>query len=337
MLGLLAVLGAPLVPAPEPVPTPASIELRWNAPPGCSSAEAIASRIEALLSGPPGGAGEATVVADVVRGPGGVHMTLSTTFGEATDVREVNSASCEALAEATAVLLAISLEPGLEPARAEPAIAKPTLEPESAPASEPEPVPAAPRSTSPESDADAARGEPQIADRPRVRAHGFVAGGVEWGAVADSSAAVTMGLGLRGGRRPWTVEVGGGYVVPRRHPEGLHQVGAALVRGCWTPRVGAWQGLLCGGGEFGLLRVDSRGLNPPQTVQGPSLGPSASLGALWQHGRLGLFVRTEAVVLLSRSRTTTAEPDPQERTAQRPVSLRLLLGARFDFTAPDGR
>lgn len=341
MLVSVAVWGSLLgVPALPEEPYPATLDLQWNAPPGCSSADAIEARIEALLSGPPRGDGEAKVVADVRRVSGGVHMTLTTTFAGAADVREVESGSCEALADATAVLLAVSLEPGLEAeveADAEP-------QPEPAPSLEPGPVilpeppqlPATPSSEPPEPAVEVSVPPTDDPDPvPLVAVHGFVSGGGERGAVQDWTGVVQAGLGVRGRARPWAAEVGGTYVAPRRHDGGLYQVGAANLRACWTPARGPWSMLACGGGEVGLLRVDTRGLVPTRTVNGPSHGVAASLGGLWQRGRLAAFVRSEGVVLLSRSRTTTGGADPEERAAQRAVSVRLMVGLRFDFTPVD--
>jgi hypothetical protein len=329
------------VPAPPEEPYPATLDLQWNAPPGCSSAASIESRIAALLSGPPRGDGEAKVIADVEATSRGVHMTLTTTFAGATDVREVDSASCEALADATAVLLAVSLEPGLDAgAETQPEPGTPQPEPgpprTAAPATLPGPpqLPAIPSSSSPATHpvtVDSAR-PPEAGAPRRVAAHGYIGGGAEWGAVQDWTGVVQAGLGVRGRARPWAAEIGGTYVVPRRHDGGLYQVGAVGLRGCWTPRRGPWALLACGGGEFGLLRVDTRGLVPTRSVTGPSHGVTASLGALWQRRRLAAFVRSEGVTLLSRSRTTTGGADPEERAAQRAVSVRLMLGVRFDFT-----
>lgn len=344
MLVSVALWGSLLgVPAPPEEPFPATLDLQWNAPPGCSSADAIEARIEALLSGPPRGDGEAQVVANVVRTRRGVHMTLTTTFEGAADVREVESASCDALADATAVLLAVSLEPSLElePKPVEP---EPEPEPESAPIppplapeapEPPEPPPRMPLSVPVESTtvASAPNPEPESERPPAV--HGYVVGGAERGAVQGWAGAVQAGLGVRGRARPWAVEAGGTYVTPRREDGGLYQVGAGHVRACWTPGRGPWALLACGGGELGLLRVDTRALVPARTRTGPSHGLAASVAGLWQRRRVGLFARVEGVGLLARSRTTTAGDPPQERSAQRPVSLRLMLGVRVDFTPPD--
>lgn len=343
VLGLA--LGSPIVAAPAlpgdevPPVTPASVELTWNAPPDCGSAQEVQSRIAELLTAPPSGNGEAKVVADVERDADGVRMTLAMTFAGATDVREVTSSTCDALTEATALLLAVSLEPGLEP---EPGpVSEPEADPVTTEAAPPVevllPPPVLPDvagtaqdlavNTAPEP----GRTSPGL--RPRaLRLYGLAAAGVEWGAVQDVTGALRLGLGIGG--RAWAAEVLGTYLLPRRQPEGLFQVGLAGVRGCWTPGAEVWRALLCAGGDFGGLRVDSRGVEPRRTQLGPHLGPVASVGVLRHRGRVGFVLRAEAMVRAVGSQTV--DESEEVLTEQRVVSLRLSLGLQFDLVPPRG-
>lgn len=337
-LGLNVVV--PALPLEDvPPATPAVIDLTWNAPPDCGSAEDVHARISELLTERPNGEGVATVVADIEVESGGVRMTLSTTFGGATDVRDVSSASCVALAEATALLLAVSLEPGLEPDPGR--IPKPDAENEDPEAREPQPVPpqgalpppVLPRvaETTPEVMVTDRPDAGRPPSRPRnVWLHGLAAAGAERGAVQDLTGSVRLGLGVGG--QVWAAEVMGTYLLPRRHPEGLFQVGLAGARGCWTPGSELWRALLCGGAEFGGLRVDSRGLEPSRTRLGPYLGPAASIGALRRRDRVGFVLRAEAMVRAFGSQTV--DETQAVLTEQRVVSLRLSLGVQFDLLGP---
>ena len=315
---------------PEPPAPPASIDLQWNAPPGCSSAEAVQARVAALLSGPPRGQGEAVVVASVVREGEAVSMTLTTTFAGATDVREVTSTSCEALADATAVLLAVSLEPSLD-VQPEP---EPEPEPEPVPVppvvSDAAPAPALPRIAEPaaasESAPEPVESPPPAAGPWPVALHGGLETGLEGGALVDPAAAVRAAFGV--GQDRWQVEVLGTYLVPRARPEALVQAGTVGLRGCWTPGRAPWTALLCGGGDIGGFRAESRGLDPPVSRLGPYAGPAASIGAAWSGARVGFTLRAEAVARLWGSETTRAGV---ALSTQRFISARLLAGVRVHF------
>jgi len=107
-----------VVPAtPEPHPrndaTPSDYELEWSAPNECPSADAIRARITALLSGPPQGNGTASITAEVQPVDGGYRLSLVTRFQAAIDERSVVASTCADVAESTALVVAVALEPGL--------------------------------------------------------------------------------------------------------------------------------------------------------------------------------------------------------------------------------
>lgn len=83
-------------------------ELRWQAPPGqCPSAETVQGQIDAA-----GGLGELQVDAVITADPsGGWRLALSIVLEDASDVRTLRDADCDALAEAAVLLVATRLDP----------------------------------------------------------------------------------------------------------------------------------------------------------------------------------------------------------------------------------
>ncbi len=322
---LLGLLG-PAV--PEPPKTPAGFTLRWQAPQGCSSAEAIEARVAALLSAPAAGEGIAEVEAVVRRTPRGVHMRLTTQFEGAVDQREVDSGSCEALSEATAMLLAVSLEPGLAPEPEPEPAPEPEPEPEPAPEPEPEPEPdqatAAPISPRARvTPAAAATVDPMPGPASRRLQLVVRAGlGVEWGALRDVALGLRIAAGIAGPH--WRAVLTGTYLAPRRGPQGLYQLTAAGARGCWRTG-GLWDVSACAGAEVGGLRVDTRGLDPPRARVGPYAAPLAAVGVGRSLGPVALTVDAEGAVRAWGSRTVL---NAQPLLEQRVVSLRMLAGVQ---------
>jgi hypothetical protein len=90
----------------------ARITLCWSGPQGCSSEDAVRRRILELTA--PGASLDAQVVVTEVGGRfrAAVHVRIGSSVGE----RLLDETSCELLAEATAVILAMSATPGLDSA-----------------------------------------------------------------------------------------------------------------------------------------------------------------------------------------------------------------------------
>src|SRR5688500_9927596 len=108
LLGLV-VAWAATQPAVPPPPTPASWELSWAAPATCPGADAIREQVAALVPEPSGGEGVLYVDASVEPRGDAFVLTLRTVFLERHDEREVQARVCGELAEAVALVVAISL------------------------------------------------------------------------------------------------------------------------------------------------------------------------------------------------------------------------------------
>jgi hypothetical protein len=86
------------------------VHLSWNAPPGCPTAAAVASDVQRILGG--SSSHRATARADVVElGAQRWSVHLVTNVDNAPGERSLEANSCEALASATALILALTVDP----------------------------------------------------------------------------------------------------------------------------------------------------------------------------------------------------------------------------------
>jgi hypothetical protein len=113
------------------------LEISWNAPASCPTAADVSHRVRELLSGtPPEGT---KVVADAHIRPTGdswLELVLTTEVAEARGTKTVSARSCDALAEAAAVFIALAIDAAKDvvpPAEAAPDVTPaPELPPPSA-------------------------------------------------------------------------------------------------------------------------------------------------------------------------------------------------------------
>jgi hypothetical protein len=331
VLPLLVALAQPVVPAPPESQDPLELELVWHAPAECPSAAAIEARIRALLPGDPAGEGVLAVQGDVTTTPEGVLLVLVSTFRGQSEHRELRARDCAELGEATAVLIAVALEPARAQAIRESTGAKPA-EP-AAPAD-------APRTGAFETpiagDLDATKTdvarESDAAPVPRRRARGpfgwalRLAGGLEAGAVPPPTGAVQAAAILEWPRA--RLEVHGVWLVPRTKLDGqgrgaTYQLGAAGVRGCGRLFARAVEFPLCLGAEAGVVRARTQGLVPSKVEHGPWVGALASVGVARAWGPVGVWSAAEALGRVVGSEFKIGEV---RALGQFPVSVRLLVG-----------
>ncbi|AKU93459.1 hypothetical protein AKJ09_00123 [Labilithrix luteola] len=87
------------------------LELTWTAPHDCPQAAAVVARVEEILKGPP-------LSPTTVRAEGAIHRSSAARFdleltirtGEDEDRRRIDATSCSALAEASAVVIALAVD-----------------------------------------------------------------------------------------------------------------------------------------------------------------------------------------------------------------------------------
>ncbi|MCB9715905.1 MAG: hypothetical protein H6712_18705 [Myxococcales bacterium] len=326
-------------PSGEPSsPAADAVELQWDAPAECGDAAVVRRGLAGFL-------GERTAVeagavvraeARVEHDEAGYRLLLRTETPSGVTTRETTAQDCAVLVEATALIVAIAVDPSAVVGRSErvpppPVVAEPEPEPE--PAVEPTPAPGPSLVDAPAVELTPA---PEPSAAPRLRFGMWIAGGVDVGMLP----AVAGGLRLAGavlGRR-WRVELRGDYWLPRTAlPQA--ELGARIslwsvgTRGCGVPGV-ARAGLefpLCGGIEAGAMRGDPVGDRVQGGVTGrePWLAADLGAGLSWSPWRfLAVFVRAELVVPILRAGFRVGEVEIHRAG---PVGGRGLLGLEARF------
>lgn len=328
-------------PAVPPPPIPERWELEWVAPSGCPDEAAIHAQIAALVPAPGLGEGVLHVAATVVPRDEAFVLALRTEFAGRRDEREVRAQRCGELAEAVALVVAISLDPSLAISHAS------ALSPRPA---EPEPPEAEPREAEPRASRVAPQSEPGAsseATRPAAREDAPSRGSrpstaptawilrlapkLEVGTLPAFGGGLELAAGLLW--RRWRLELHGAHSWPRRAlgpvpSGGRFQLGAVGVRGCGRPRAGPVELPMCLGLDGGALRADSEGLRPAVTVHGPWLASSLGVGLAVGAPRVAFWTLVEGSATLVWSRILVGET-----TLFRPfpVSARGLVGLEIRF------
>jgi len=333
-LGLVGPPVLPDAPAADPPPTEdgtpseptpadrvaAAVDLSWSAPASCPGAETVRRGIAALLASTTevSAASEVTVTATVTQGPTQFRLALEVVTPSGKTTKTTGGAQCEVLADATALIAAIAIDPSA------------VLEATEPPPEEPEPDKPEPEQPKPEPAATEGEGEgegegrddgtgerpapeegPRVAPKlpPRVTLVRFAfraSGGLDVATLPG----VSGGIGVLGAvlGANWRAELVGRVLFPRNGfvvddtgaRIGLFTLGA---RGCWVPTVGPVEMPLCGGGEAGAFRGDPIGdrIANGVTVTEPYVAAIGSYEVGWApRPFFALVGRAELVVPLLR-------------------------------------
>lgn len=198
LIGLL-VVGWPLTLAAQPT---ARFALSWNGPPGCPTAEDVQARVDALL----GGGASAGRVADVrasgqvERVENGFRLLLSMGIGSTPSSRVIQARTCDELAGAAAIAIALLARSTIESSSA-PSASDATAP--SSPANEPpsaQPAPTPSPSEETPSNAKEAPVEPATTESSTAGLHLLVDapfGAVGWGSLPAAGLGLGAGLGIR--------------------------------------------------------------------------------------------------------------------------------------------
>jgi hypothetical protein len=341
----LAMLEPEVTSVPEVMsPAAEAVALTWEAPAACPDAAAVRRALAGYLGeGPSAAAGAAVrAVARVISDGASLRLSLRTETASGVTTRETTSEDCAVLVDATAVIVAIAVDPTtvlgrgdaaprpvpVEPEPVEPEPAEPVVEVEPEPLAEVEPI------VEPVTDAEAASAEPAV--EPRVRFGMRVGGGIDVGVLPG----LAGGLRLAGATFGpwWRAELRGDFWFPRTAilrdgiggRIGLWSVGA---RGCGVPavaRVGV-EFPLCAGIEVGAMRGDPVGdrVASPENASQLWSAVDASAGLAWAPRRfIALVIQAELVVPLVRAGFRVGE-DELHRAG--PVAGRGLVGIEARF------
>lgn len=353
----LAGLLLSLVAAPRTANT-----ITWEAPRGCPDRASLQRTITRRL-GRKLVAGELGLVGRIVASAGTprFQLRLELTVDGHTQVRTLTDETCRPLADATALLVTLTVPPASStpptPATdttppADPVAATATSPPEP-PANAPAPAPGPPidapdpgpppDETPPAPDPvpitpppPAARPTPPTRDAPppRRRRPGALIrlhGGPELGAAP----AITGALGLTAGLlwRRARLELQGTWLAPRTEVHGANSVQvsvlAVALHGCARPGRGPLEFPLCGGLEAGPARGQGHGPGA-RTATSLWLAGVASAGLAWHlHPRLAVSLTAQMAVPMIYPHFEIRGPDPGEPVplfTPAPVTGRLLVG-----------
>lgn len=188
----------------EPEIPNTSIQLNYDAPPGCGSRELVLERVGQALSGLPTAANVAASVT-VRESVGGVSVHYRATRDGVPSERELVVADCSAAVEASALLLSLTLDPVFGEQASTDSSGAPELNVDefvAAPATTPEPNRAAPSGPTPApSDASDAPSPESATRETRGRGpelsgfHASLGGQLVSGVVPELAAGVHLGLG----------------------------------------------------------------------------------------------------------------------------------------------
>lgn len=219
------------------------IELSWSAPEGCPTVQVVEQRVERILNRALATERQALRVSAVVTAPretASWSVTLESVSASSRASRTLEAASCDELANATAVFLAILIEPEGADAKAPPS-------------ANPPPSTAPPTPTPTPNDSKAAEKRASLRFALGVTASLRSAGVPKWAA----------GGGVHGAAiwRAWRASVGvNGWLPVDQTVAGSENQGARLqlssgfAKVCWQADQAAWVPALCGGGELAMLR-----------------------------------------------------------------------------------
>lgn len=315
---------------------PAVYELTWEAPSECPDEAQLRKRIAELAPDPAGGEGVMLVDATVVQGPDRFAVRIVTDFAGHRDERTVESETCTDLGDATALVVAVALQPGGIDSGA---AASPKVVPRPPVLPEPQlPVDSVQPQTTRSSVTVVAEPGRQPPTGTRLSHRSSVPQGVhlriapllEYGGLPSVGGGTAMAVGLLWPR--WRAELFGLYLFPQPQTfdrtRSLFQLGAAGGRACHRLFAGPVEFPICLGIEAGALRAQTRGQQPGTALSLGWLAPSARAGVAVGGKRVGFFAAGELAVSTLIPRILVGEESVFDSRA---VSLRAFAGLEVFF------
>jgi hypothetical protein len=324
---------------PPPIQRPGDPVLwafEWEAPPECPSRGEVIVSVQSYLpelDDPPLSPSRADlrVVVSVTADDAGWAATVRMSGRDGASERSFSAPVCAELAEATALITAVALDPVLVARRV-------TEQPEAVsiePPAQPPPVePEPPEPPEPQTDLDLVLSDPTEPTRPRTVKFGVgLFGTGAWGPASAGFGGLAGSFAVFAGLWRWQLE--GGWSIPRTLAlddgrRGRVQAWWLGTRGCVVPALRTIELPLCPGVEAG--QVFARGLAPTTNVSN-GMQPWAAIvlgqGLRWPFlDRLALTVEAAVLVSLVRGRFTIGDETLASLT---PVGFRGALGLELRF------
>lgn len=300
------------------------LELRVRAPAACADEAKLRAGIDAALGEPADARAPFSGDVTIVPVDGGFRLTVVVRSAVGDRDRELTDPSCEHLADAAAVILALAIQEARKAAPVAPAAAEPT------PPAPPH-GPALPFMDARVPPRDAA--ETPERGRVPVRVLAAGAGVVAVGALPAPAPGFTAGVALeRGALR---VEVALVVLASERGLVGLGPAGgdvgltAGAVRGCWLAvRARRLSAGPCLGLEAGAMQAHGFGVDHPGSGAEPWVAPSLGLRASLPLGdRVAFAAVADAIAPLDRPRFLL----PQIGDVYRPPPVAGRFGGGVEF------
>lgn len=313
------------------------IPLKWEAPPECPSEAEVQRRAADLLAASDVDVETPTIAASarVDATADGYALELHIVGGDAAGERRIAAHDCGELAQATALIVAIAIDPSAGSPFA------PAPDP---PSAAPDPVPpVATISRAPDpgrapNEHDARSADRSSGARVRFALRGGV--GIDVALWRPIGASALVGAGVIG--RNFRVDLLGRYAAPTTASTAGDAIRASAqqwsigVAGCWSPHFEAVPKLdlpLCGGAEAGAMHARGSGSAlHGRRNRAPWIAVSAGPGFAWAFdSRVAVWVSAEAVVLIAGPRFVTDRGtvviDPHR------AGFRALAGVEVRFGA----
>jgi hypothetical protein len=329
LVGAMAALGGAGVASAQAVP--AAGTLTWRAPPGCPTEATVAAEVGQNLAGSGAGSTAFTAVVDV-RGPTEDGRWEASLLFQALDTRaerRFEAESCEAIASAAALVIALWAEGWVDAPPAVTVAPAPFVPP-------PAPVAAVPAVIAA---SRAAVREDPLADARRRQLVFMLNGLLDSDTMPGTAArGIELGGGLLWKGQGWRLRaLAGGSYFPMRLwnlPNNVRLANSQLwnvaSRGCFTFGDHRFEFGPCAGVELAFMRETGEPFTDSNQLWLSLLGAAVASVRIWSP--VALFMRGEAVVPTTRPRYFVNDPGDVWEAFQVPaLAFRGALGIEMSF------
>lgn len=301
------------------------MHLGWQVPDGCPDANAVETRVRRLIGKtPPASPTPARVQANVWK-DGSWHMELHVEVAGIASDRELNGNTCQTLAQAAALIIALSIAPDADPEPLGPLEASPR-----------ENAPTQPAGTAPDSPISPVSTATPPTGGLHVAARGL--GRIARGEVAKSPVAAELAVAVYSERL--RLEASVAYMPPhqrRRAGRGGEISRSSLgLRACYSPMTHIMGWAACGVAEGGLEYAKGVGITQPRSDSQLWVAPGVAVQLAYNGlAPVRLVLLGELLVPLFRPRYQIREEDPFGEfntitvAQSAPTHLRLGIGAEM--------
>lgn len=303
------------------------LEVTWTAPADCPQGDAVQSAIASNLAREDFGntLDAVEVRGEIARAPEGWRLNVSVRLPDGAVDRELMAGTCDELAAAAGLIIAVALDP----LRVQQVRPPPQSEP--IPTGPPKAWANPPRPPTPPAEVEV---EPEPPPEPETPPGAFdlrLAAMLDVGSLSVLRGGGQAGFGVVG--RWFRADASVLYWAPRavRPFETAPDAGARLqqaglgARGCLKPKLGAVEASSCGGLEGGMSWSRGVGLDSPETTALPWLTATAGLEVAWvSQAAVGVFAGVDAQFHLVRPRVEISGLGETLKVA--PAGARALVG-----------